>query len=114
MLALLADDDKSADEAFRHVDREKTLLWLKRLQREDGSFGEHVVEIPGKGWVIGGGYDMRHCYLASSVRWMIRGDMEEQDRAWVEDIDVDRLVKHISRSQVRMMRVGLLRWKCVR
>ncbi|KAH8900930.1 prenyltransferase and squalene oxidase [Thozetella sp. PMI_491] len=98
MLAALADED-NAGSAFAGVDRIKTLRWLRRLQRPDGSFGEALVELPGKGWFIGGGYDMRYCYLAAMVRWMLRGDVKEGDPEWVEDFDTEKLVKYISSTQ---------------
>ncbi|KAK0610994.1 terpenoid cyclases/protein prenyltransferase alpha-alpha toroid [Immersiella caudata] len=98
LLALLADDE-SADQAFKGVDRERTLEWLKRLQREDGSFGEALRRLPTKGWFIAGGYDMRYCYIAAAIRWILRGDVEKGDTRWVEDIDVEGFVGYIRRSQ---------------
>lgn len=87
LLALLADDENAGD-AFKGVDRKKTLQWLRRLQREDGSFGEALRRLPNQGWYIAGGYDMRYCYIAASIRWILRGDVETGDSRWVEDIDV--------------------------
>jgi geranylgeranyl transferase type-1 subunit beta len=72
------------------------LRWLKTLQREDGSFGELVTE-DGK---IQGGRDMRYCYLATAIRWMLRGD-EPSDEKNNDDIDVEKLVTHIRSGQVR-------------
>lgn len=94
-LLLLALADESGC-AFAGVDRRLTLDWLRTLQRGDGSFGE-VVE----GGEVRGGRDMRYCYLAACIRWCLRGDVKEGDEAWVEDIDVDALVGHIRRAQVR-------------
>ncbi|KAF3762778.1 hypothetical protein M406DRAFT_46180 [Cryphonectria parasitica EP155] len=94
LLALLADDDSNS--AFAGVDRVRTLRWLRRLQRpEDGSFGESVYDPP----MVGGGKDMRYCYLAAAVRWMLRGDLKPDDPAYVEDIDIPALLAHIRRSQ---------------
>ncbi|KUI57785.1 Geranylgeranyl transferase type-1 subunit beta [Cytospora mali] len=117
LLPMLSTDD-DARGAFAGVDRIKTLRWLRRLQRSgDGSFGEVVYEISpcpagregrGAGWegdkvVVGGGKDMRYCYLAATIRWILRGEGEEDtargEEGYVEDIDVDALVAHIRRSQ---------------
>ncbi|ROV88053.1 hypothetical protein VMCG_10412 [Cytospora schulzeri] len=111
LLPMLAEDDDTAGGTFAGVHRVKTLRWLRRLQRsEDGSFGEVVYDLPttstsssstdqGEGrekrTIVGGGKDMRYCYLAATIRWILRGDEEEEE----EDIDVDALVAHIRRSQ---------------
>lgn len=103
LLAILADDE-SANSAFEGVDRVGTLKWLRRLQREDGSFGETLAEVERKGEghanFVTGGKDMRYCYLAALLRWALRGDVQEGDAGWVEDIDVQGLVRYIGRSQV--------------
>jgi geranylgeranyl transferase type-1 subunit beta len=104
LLALLADDE-SVDQAFKDVDRKKTLKWLKRLQREDGSFGEALRLLPNQGWFIAGGYDMRYCYIAAAIRWILRGDVEKEDPRWVEDINVEGFVSYIRRSQVSAKRL---------
>ncbi len=98
LLAVLAEDGK-ADSAFRGVNRVKTLRWLRRLQRKDGSFGETLAELPGTGWFIGGGYDMRYCYLATMIRWMLRGDVKDGDPNFVEDFNTSKLVQYISSTQ---------------
>ncbi|KAL2134449.1 hypothetical protein VTI74DRAFT_161 [Chaetomium olivicolor] len=98
LLALLADEDDEAG-AFAGVDRVQTLRWLRRLQREDGSFGEVLRRLPGQGWFIGGGYDMRYCYIAASIRWMLRGDVKQGGEGWVEDFDTVALQRYILRSQ---------------
>ncbi|KAK4241207.1 terpenoid cyclases/protein prenyltransferase alpha-alpha toroid [Achaetomium macrosporum] len=98
ILALLADEGNEAG-AFSGVDRVQTLRWLRRLQREDGSFGEVLKLLPGHGWFIAGGYDMRYCYIAAAIRWMLRGDVREGQPEWVEDFDTERLVKYILSSQ---------------
>ncbi|KAL5606443.1 hypothetical protein BROUX41_002859 [Berkeleyomyces rouxiae] len=94
ILALIAEDD-TAQDAFRDVDRAATLAWIRRLQRQDGSFGE-VVDSRGQ---ISGGRDMRYCYLAASVRWMLRGRHEPGSEFWVEDINVEALISHIRKAQ---------------
>jgi geranylgeranyl transferase type-1 subunit beta len=101
LLAILADDDTAAS-AYAGVDRARTLGWLRRLQREDGSFGETLVELPGRGWFVGGGYDMRYSYLAAMVRWILRGDVQPGDDAWVEDFDTGKMVEYIKNTQVRL------------
>ncbi|TAQ90498.1 hypothetical protein B7494_g1197 [Chlorociboria aeruginascens] len=73
------------------VRRAECLRWLRRLQRPDGSFGEWVLK-DGK---IGGGMDMRYCYCAIAVRWVLGGDGLGEG----EDIDVDKLVDHIRSGQ---------------
>ncbi|GAB1317398.1 geranylgeranyl transferase type-1 subunit beta [Madurella fahalii] len=98
LLALLADEGDEAG-AFNGVDRVQILRWLRRLQREDGSFGEVLRQLPGHGWFIGGGYDMRYCYIAASIRWMLRGDVREGEPGWVEDFDARGLADYILRSQ---------------
>ncbi|KAL1843436.1 hypothetical protein VTJ49DRAFT_1546 [Mycothermus thermophilus] len=100
LLALLADDgDEGAAAAFDGVDRARTLRWLRRLQRPDGSFGEALKQLPGRGWFVGGGYDMRYCYIAAAVRWILRGDVKEGEPGWVEDFDTDALARYILSSQ---------------
>ncbi|GKT89072.1 prenyltransferase and squalene oxidase [Colletotrichum tofieldiae] len=95
ILAIVADGPEAAKNAFAGVDRVATLRWLKRLQRPDGSFGELVLDDGS----IEGGNDMRLCFLAATIRWALRGDAKEGDADWVEDFDVDALVKHIRQGQ---------------
>ena len=79
-------------EGLERVMRRQCLEWMRRLQREDGSFGEGF----GRGGLVEGGEDMRFCYLAAGVRWMLRrGVMEETG-----DIDVDGVVRYIRASVV--------------
>ena len=105
LLALAAEHVDTADGAFLGVDRIKTLRWLRRLQRADGSFGEVVTD----GGHATGGRDMRQCYMAAAVRWMLRGDVKKGDAAWVEDIDVQGLANYIRNAQVckRLATFGL-------
>ncbi|KAI1074536.1 terpenoid cyclases/Protein prenyltransferase [Whalleya microplaca] len=88
LLGILAQDDGT--KAFEGVDRVRTLRWLKRLQREDGSFGELITE---DGYV-GGGRDMRYCYLAATIRWALGGAGDED-----LDFDVDAMVAYIRQGQ---------------
>ena len=95
LLAIAAEDvEGGAKSAFAGVRRRRLLRWLRSLQREDGSFGQNLWE----GKPVGGS-DTRHSYLATSIRWMIRGDVRPGDEAWEEDIDVDVTVGHIRRGQ---------------
>lgn len=94
LLATTAEGEGQAGAAFRGVDRGRTLRWLARLQRADGSFGQNLWE----GEAVGG-RDMRHSYLAACVRWMLRGDVGEGDEAWEPDINVETMVGHIRRVQ---------------
>ncbi|CCU78869.1 putative geranylgeranyltransferase type I beta subunit [Blumeria hordei DH14] len=73
------------------VARKKCLRWLKSLQRDDGSFGE-LRTCDG---IIGGGRDMRYCYVAAAIRWMLKG----YELAKGEDIDVEMLLRHIHSGQ---------------
>ncbi|KAI1005851.1 hypothetical protein K3495_g2371 [Podosphaera aphanis] len=76
---------------LKTIDRKKCLRWLRSLQREDGSFGE-LVTAEGKIW---GGRDMRYCYVATAIWWMLRG----YDGGPNESIDVQKLMYHIKSSQ---------------
>ena len=77
-------------ERVRHV---QCLRWLKSLQRQEGNFGEAL----GKAGAIEGGGDVRFCYLAAGVRWMLRRGKEAEK---VPDVDVDALIGYIGRSVV--------------
>lgn len=88
-LGILAEGDGS--DAFSRVDRVRTLTWLKRLQRENGSFGE-VLTDDGR---VSGGRDMRYCYIAAIIRSALGG--ADGDKSL--DFDVDALVGHIRRAQ---------------
>ena len=95
LLAAAAEGEEEAAGAFAGVDRRKLLRWLRRLQREDGSFGQNLWDGQPEG-----GRDTRHSYMAVSVRWMVRGASQEGDEAWEEDIDVERTVANIRQCQV--------------
>ncbi|EFW99891.1 geranylgeranyl transferase type 1 beta subunit [Grosmannia clavigera kw1407] len=110
LLALLSDDTDinegvAAESAFIGVNRAATLSWLSQLQRKDGSFGEVLVDVvdleapDGRRLVIAGGSDTRYCYIASMIRWMLRGQTQKGDGEWVKDIDVDALVRYIRKGQ---------------
>ena len=95
LLGLAAENEEEAKSAFKGVHRVRLLKWLRGLQREDGSYGQNMWD----GEIVGG-RDMRHSYLASCIRWMLRGDVKEGDEGWVEDLDVEKMVAHIKRGQV--------------
>ena len=78
------------------IKRDECLQWLKMLQREDGSFGELICQ----NGTIEGGRDMRYCYVATAIRWMLREDtvLGEQDKEG--DINVETLVNHLRSGQV--------------
>lgn len=84
-LLILGDD-------LSRVDRAACLQWLPRLQREDGSFGE-LLGVDGK---IEGGRDLRFCYCAAGIRYILRGKQPDLSR----DIDVNKLVSYIVSCQV--------------
>lgn len=74
--------------------------WLKGLQLTDGSFGE----ARGEGACLEGERDVRFCYCAAAVRWMLRrvcgiSGKKEMEEEW-GDIDVEGLVRFITSSQV--------------
>lgn len=94
VLLAMAAEERDAQSAFAGVRRGSLLRWLRTLQREDGSFGQNMWE--GR---PAGGNDTRHSYLASCIRWMIRGNIKEGDDAWVEDLDLDRMVAFVRRGQ---------------
>ncbi|KAK4540304.1 hypothetical protein LTR36_009616 [Oleoguttula mirabilis] len=82
---LILDDD------FERVKRGQCLLWLQKMQREDGSFGETLVD-----GVVEGGRDPRLGYCATGVRHILRGSSAEPisiDGQTVRDIDVDSFVR---------------------
>lgn len=90
-LLILGDD-------FKRVRRKQTLQWLKNMQRDDGSFGETLVD--GR---IEGGKDPRLGYCATGIRYMLAGGNNASsgaDEESAQDINVDALVEFIQVSQV--------------
>ncbi|KJZ80073.1 hypothetical protein HIM_00787 [Hirsutella minnesotensis 3608] len=99
LLGLAAGTDAEARVAFAGVRRGKLLRWLRALQRPDGSFGQVLWD--GEPC---GGRDTRHAYLASGIRWMLRGHVSPGHEspghdAWVPDVDVDAMVRSIHQGQ---------------
>lgn len=89
---LVAGDDLS------RVKRRETLEWVRTIQREDGSFGETLVD--GR---IEGGRDPRFAYCAMGVRYILRGTSSgaiDVGGVRVRDVNVDGLVACIRASEV--------------
>lgn len=89
---LILDDD------FQRLKRTQCLLWLQKMQRKDGSFGETLVN-----GTIEGGRDPRFGYCATGIRHILRGDSAGQmviDGQTVHDIDVDEFVRCVSAAEV--------------
>lgn len=80
-------------DSMERVRRRECLEWLRGLQRGEGCFGE----MRGKGGTVEGGGDVRFCYLAAGVRWMLRRGQQGEE---VQDIDVEALVGFVRRSVV--------------
>ena len=78
---------------FKRVRRKATLRWLHKLQLQDGSLAE-VGNATGS---LGDGQDVRFCYLALLVRWILRRDELDSD---IPDLDTERLVRFLLASQV--------------
>lgn len=84
-LIVLGDD-------LSRVRRRECLEWLPKVQRENGSFGETLGEIESNEGVS----DLRFCFCAAGVRYILRGSRGID----VKDIDVGRLVAYIAACQV--------------
>ncbi|KAI4171312.1 MAG: hypothetical protein LQ343_004389 [Gyalolechia ehrenbergii] len=82
-LAVLRDD-------LERVRRKECLRWLKQLQLQDGTFGEAL----SLGGEVRGGRDMRFCYCAAAIRWILGLDNREGD-----DIDVEGMMWFFEASQ---------------
>ncbi|KAL8924654.1 MAG: hypothetical protein Q9208_003969 [Pyrenodesmia sp. 3 TL-2023] len=83
-LAILGDD-------LTGVKRPECLMWLKRLQLQNGTFGEAL----GFGGEVHGGNDMRFCYCAAAIRWILDGGTGGED-----DFDIGRMMRFFEASQV--------------
>jgi geranylgeranyl transferase type-1 subunit beta len=89
ILVILGDD-------LTRVKRSECLLWLTKVQRPEGGFGETL----GEDGCIEGGNDTRFGYTGSGIRYILRGTVEGAVDG-VPDINVDNLVKRINISEVR-------------
>lgn len=91
-LLILGDD-------LKRVDRKHTLRWVHAMQRDDGSFGETLVN--GK---QEGGRDPRLGYCATGVRHILRGATKpgpiNVDGESVGDIDFVKYIECIRRAEV--------------
>ncbi|KAL1793352.1 hypothetical protein ACET3X_008334 [Alternaria dauci] len=86
-LVVLGDD-------LERVKRKEILTWLLKMQRPEGSFGETL----GDGDYVHGGNDSRFGYMATAIRWILRGDLEGPCEG-VPDIDVDKFVKCVRKAE---------------
>ena len=89
-LLILGDD-------LSRVKRKDCLLWLSRMQRDDGSFGE-VLGVDGK---IEGGSDTRFCCCAAGIRYILWGK-HGKGLDGVEDVNTGKLISYIESCQVRL------------
>lgn len=99
-LLVLGDD-------LKRVRRKQTLQWLRKMQRNDGSFGETIAD--GR---IEGGKDSRFGYCAAGIRRILRGNKMTSlviDGDDIQDIDVDSLVHCVRAAEVCVPRSMLLR-----
>lgn len=87
ILVLLGDD-------LSRVKRREILLWLTKMQRPDGSFGQTL----GDNDNIEGGNDTRFGYMGAGIRWILRGHAEGPIEG-VPDINVDKFVECIRNSE---------------
>lgn len=86
-LVVLGDD-------LEKVKRKEILTWLVKMQRPEGSFGETL----GDGDFVHGGNDSRFGYMATAIRWILRGDLEGPCEG-VPDIDVDKFVNCVRQAE---------------
>jgi len=85
------------------VKRTECLLWLSRMQRDDGSFGE-LLSMNDK---IEGGSDTRFCCCAAGIRYILRG-RHGKGLEGVEDINTGNLVSYIESCQRVYLTVPLV------
>jgi geranylgeranyl transferase type-1 subunit beta len=86
-LVLLGDD-------LSRVKRREILIWLNKIQRSNGSFGESL----GENGRVEGGNDTRFGYMCAGIRWILRGHVEGPVEG-VPDIDVDKFVRCVRSSE---------------
>lgn len=86
-LVVLGDD-------LQKVKRRAILAWLVKMQRPEGSFGETL----GDDGFVHGGNDSRFGYMATAIRWILRGDLQGPCEG-VPDIDVDKFVTCVRDSE---------------
>lgn len=86
-LVVLGDD-------LGRVKRREILAWLVKMQRPEGSFGETL----GEDGFIHGGNDSRFGYMATAIRWILRGNLEGPYDG-IPDIDVDSFVNCVREAE---------------
>jgi geranylgeranyl transferase type-1 subunit beta len=86
-LVVLKDD-------LQRVKRREILAWLVKMQRPEGSFGETL----GDDGFVHGGNDSRFGYMATAIRWILRGNLQGPVEG-IPDIDVDKFVKCVRESE---------------
>ena len=72
------------------VNKQACLAWLKNLQLPDGTFGEAL----GMNGEAEEGQDMRFCYCAAVISWILG-----EDRGTEGQLDVDGLLRFFEASQ---------------
>jgi geranylgeranyl transferase type-1 subunit beta len=86
-LVVLEDD-------LGRVKRKEILEWLVKMQRPEGSFGE----TRGDDGRLHGGNDSRFGYMATVIRWILRGNLEGPFEG-IPDIDVDAFVRCVREAE---------------
>jgi geranylgeranyl transferase type-1 subunit beta len=79
-LVVLGDD-------LEKVNKPAILQWLPRMQRAEGGFGETL----GADDFVHGGNDSRFGYMATAIRWILRGHLDGPCDG-IPDINVDKFV----------------------
>lgn len=88
-LVVLKDD-------LRRVERNKCLRWMRDLQLGDGSFGDAL----GEHGSVTGGQDVRYCYCAAGVKWILSRSGAKTRISENEDFNVEALVRYLLSLQV--------------
>ncbi|KAH7391766.1 geranylgeranyl transferase-like protein type i beta subunit [Pyrenochaeta sp. MPI-SDFR-AT-0127] len=86
-LVVLGDD-------LSKVKRKEILVWLVKMQRPEGGFGETL----GEDGFVHGGNDSRFGYMATAIRWILRGNVEGPVDG-VPDINVDSFVECVRQAE---------------
>ena len=84
------------EDDFQRVKVAECLSWLQHLQQDDGSFGEAKMT---EDQVVGG-KDVRFCYCAAGVRWILRQGRLLTCGGDENDIDVEHLFNYVVSLQV--------------
>lgn len=81
-------------DGLERVKRKELLAWLVKMQRPEGSFGETL----GENDYVHGGNDSRFGYMATAIRWILRGNLEGPCEG-VPDIDIDKFVACVRQAE---------------